>query len=147
MAFNVAAEDQTFYYKKVFSDSCQNLKRNVEKKLKDSNTMKSSLHNPHYRTILCKMCISRYLLLSTYRKLFHDDDDDEQLSGQTITTSPNFQLKTLTRLQELVSSEAFFRQHSSGDISFLLHLGQYSLRILMYLLKMALAFMLKEGVW
>jgi len=135
MAFNVAAEDQTFYYKKVFSDSCQNLKRNVEKKLKDSNTMKSSLHNPHYRTILCKMCISRYLLLSTYRKLFHDDDDDD------------FQLKTLTRLQELVSSEAFFRQHSSGDISFLLHLGQYSLRILMYLLKMALAFMLKEGVW
>jgi len=114
MASKVTPEEVSSCYERVFVDTCANLKRNVEKKIKDSNTMKSSLINPHYRTISLPN-VHKVIFASTFGKLLKTE---EQVCSSSRRHSPKFQIKTLSRLQKLISSESLFRQHPSGDISF-----------------------------
>lgn len=95
-------------YKKFFDESVRNLDKNINKKLKDSNTLKSNVVNPHYRAVTLTN-IPRLTFAYKYGKNF---SPDEKLRA---TDAASFRLRTLARLQYFFKPESLFKIHSSND--------------------------------
>ena len=103
-------------YERLFKNSVSNLEKNVVKKIKDNNTIKSDLANPHHRVISLPN-IPRHAFAFKYGSRFFGRD--EKMSSPTEKNSPMFGVHTMERVQDLLPTEAVFKMHSSSDVTIL----------------------------
>ena len=107
-------ENTTDCYKQYFNDSCSRLEKAVFKKLKIHNNTKSSLVNPHFKTISITVT-HRVTFASVLGKNFLDDELFER--STSFKQTHKLCVTTLQRLVEILPSEAIFKHHSSGDVT------------------------------
>ena len=82
-----------------FKDSKKNVVKNVSKKLKDANTIKSSVLNPHFRTVIFPQ-VHKFCFDSVYAELLSQTKFD-----------------SLVSLQKVLSLESVMKIHSSSDLT------------------------------
>ena len=97
-------------YERFFTNTCSNTRKRITRKLKDSNTLKSNIANPHYRTIIIKD-IPRLAFAYEYGRNFARH---ERCVVGNMVISPIFHLKTMKRLVEVFPDDAVIRVVSSG---------------------------------
>ena len=102
-------------YKKFFDSSVSNLEKNIVKKLRDSNTMRSTVANPYYRTVVLQN-VSRLAFAFKYGRYFVRD---EILQQRTDNSSPLFGIDTIQRLVEIFPTNSLFKVLPARDVSFI----------------------------
>ena len=97
-----------------FTDVYENTKKNLSKKLRDNNTIKSNAANPYDRVVAVgkvhSWIFKRLFFLNT------DDDDDDDTShhhADATNDSPSnkFVLRTITQLQKFFPIQSILKFH------------------------------------
>ena len=100
-------------YESFFKNSCENVEKQVSRKLRDSNTLKSNLANPYYRCLIIGN-IPRLAFAHKYGRNFLPS---ERRGVGNDVVSPYFEIKTVDRLMESFSANVLLKVQSSGDTS------------------------------
>ena len=102
-------------FKLCFDQSVSNIKRQVIKKLKDSNTLKSNFNTPHHRKITLDN-IPPLPFAWLFGKNF---SLNETTADNKPSSSSLFSILTVGRLLTVVPTEAILKVHSTGDTPWL----------------------------
>ena len=98
-------------YERFFKNSCNNTRKQVIRKIKDSNTLKSNLTNPHYRTIILND-VARLPFSFEFGKNFIPS---ERYGVGNDTVSPIFEITSIERLLQIIPASVVLKVQSSGD--------------------------------
>ena len=97
-------------YRKFFEDHSNSFQETLKCKLKDSNKMKSSISDPHKRTVAIAE-VHQFTYKTFISKFF-----DTQKQEDTSNTEPFF-MNCLNELSNVFSNSNMVKFHGSGDIS------------------------------
>ena len=112
-------------YKKFFVHSCGNFKKQVEKKLKASNTVRNK-GEPNFRTtqifeiawLIFNHCLGRYLGDEVPNPNLGDEGSTIRMEEEcAVRSTPLYAIKTLRKLLYHLTADAVFRVHSKGDLT------------------------------
>ena len=95
---------------KIFNYVVVNLEKNVSKKLKNSNTMKSNLANPHTRTIQISNA-SQHAFASRYGSKF--EGEEVVIERKTKNSTALFKINTLEKASRIFTSSTISRFNSA----------------------------------
>ena len=100
--------------KALYLNLCNAFTKNLERKLKDNNSMKSTSIDPHLRTVVLAD-IPRLIFSGVFAPKFNSDERSAPKNGDK--SSPLFNISTMERLVNIFSSHAAIKCHNSGDVS------------------------------
>ena len=98
-------------YERFFKSSCNNLETQIIRKLRDNNTPKSNITNPHYRCIVLQN-VPRLTFAFKYGKQFLPEERRGVGDG---VVSPHFEIRTLERLLSIIPAKVLVKVQTSGD--------------------------------
>ena len=116
---------ETLLLKELYSNLCNSLTRNVKRKLRDGNSMKSNCAEPHLKTVILPD-IPRLIFTGVFVPRFSSGSCEILSSDNAQKRSPVFSILALDKVVDVFSANAVVKCHASGDVSIISPIHVYT---------------------